>query len=53
MADRFGVVDRTAQAVQGAWLMLDGTALLAFRTGLVIGQGLGLLFEEGGEGALE
>ena len=33
--------------------MLDGARSLAVRTGLAIRQGLGLLFEEGGEGALE
>lgn len=33
--------------------MLDGTELLAVRTGLGVGQGLGLLFEERGERALE
>ena len=53
MADRFVVGDRTAQAVQGAWFVLHGAELLAVRTGLGVGQGLGLLCQQGGEGALE
>jgi hypothetical protein len=33
--------------------VLDGAEALAIRTGAVLGQGLGLLIEQGGEGALE
>jgi hypothetical protein len=33
--------------------VLDGAQLLAGRTGLRVGQGLGLLGQQGGEGALE
>ena len=33
--------------------MLHGAGALAVRAGAVFGQGLGLLFQEGSEGALE
>jgi hypothetical protein len=53
VADRFVIVDRAAKEVQGAQFVLDGTKLLALRTGLLFGQGLGLLFEQCAERALE
>ena len=53
MADGLVVGDRAPHTIQGPRLALDGAGALAARTGALFGQGLGLLLQEGGEGALE
>ena len=53
MTDRFVVGDRPAATVQGTRLVSDGAELLAGGTGLWVGKGLGLLFQQGGERAFQ
>src|SRR5437868_2872244 len=52
MADGLAISERAAVAGQGARLVADGTQLSAVGAGALRGEGLGLLLQEGGEGAL-
>lgn len=52
MADGLRVGDGNAPATQGAWLAGVGAEAAAVRTGQLVGEGVGLLFQEGGEDAL-
>ena len=52
MGDGFAVGEGAAVADQRAWLVGDRAQLAAGGAGVVGGEGLGLLLQEGGEGAL-
>jgi hypothetical protein len=51
MTDRFALGDGPAGQLQGAGLAVDGTGGAAVWAGHVGAKGLGLLFQEGAEGA--
>jgi hypothetical protein len=53
VSDRLAVLDRlTAFEVQGPGLALNGAGLAAVGAGLLVAQGVGLLLQEDGAGAL-
>jgi hypothetical protein len=52
MADRLALGEGAAGHVQGAGFAVQGTGGATVRTGNLFAQGLGLLFQEGAEGAL-
>jgi hypothetical protein len=51
VADRLALDHGPAGHVQGAWFALDGTEGAAVGAGSLFAQGLGLLFQQSGEGA--
>ena len=52
MGDGLGVGESPAVAAEGAWLLMHRAELAAVGAGVFSRQGVGLLFEEGGEGPL-
>jgi hypothetical protein len=52
VADGLAVGEGAALADQRAWLLAHRTGAAAVRTGVVGGEGLGLLLQEGGQRAL-
>ena len=51
MSDRFIGSNAAAGPVQGAWLAGDGTGGAAVGAGKLLAEGLGLLFQERGQGS--
>ena len=52
MADRLALLELAALDLEGAALAAEGTGSPALGTGLLLAQGVGLLFEEGLQSAL-
>src|SRR6185369_5802264 len=52
VADGFALLHSCALHLEGAWLAADDTGASAVGTGLVLTQGIGLLFQKGLQGAL-
>ena len=51
MSDRFVGSDAASRPVQGTWLAGDGTKGAALGAGQLLAEGLGLFFQERGQGS--